>query len=131
MIHRIACVRACVFLALISGVLTVSCGIGLARSGTVDVTGRVTANDATPIAGATVVLVDRGSSQSGRTDAKGDFLIKGVKPGTYALHAGAPGYQAVSQRTVTVDTASSYLAIVLSPATTNSLTVIGDRKSVV
>ena len=45
--------------------------------------------------------------------------------GTYALHASAPGYQAISQRTVTIDAANTGLAVSLSAATTNSLTVIG------
>ena len=129
MTNRIACVRACVFLALVASILSISCGVALAQFATLDVTGRVTANDGTPIAGATVVLAERGTSQSGRTDARGEFIIKSLRPGTYALHAGAPGYQPVSQRTVTIDSTNSNLAIVLSPATTSSLTVIGQVRA--
>ncbi|HXM07863.1 MAG TPA: carboxypeptidase regulatory-like domain-containing protein, partial [Candidatus Acidoferrum sp.] len=94
-----------------------------------DVTGTVTANDGTPVAGATVVLSGQRESLSARSDVHGILVIRNVRAGTYALHAGAPGYQAISQRTVTIDSANSTLAIVLSPATTSSLTVIGQVRA--
>jgi outer membrane receptor protein involved in Fe transport len=129
MANPFACARACVFSALVAAIVSAAHGVAQAQTTTLDVIGTVTANDGTPIAGASVVLSARGVSPSARTDAHGNFVIRGVSAGTYALHAGAPGYQAISQRTVTVDSANSTLSIVLSPATTNSLTVIGQVRA--
>lgn len=121
-----ASVRAVRALVVLIAVVWATCfACAQAQSNTLVVTGTVRANDGTPIAGATVVLSLQGASQSAVTDRRGVFIIEHVRAGTYALHAGAPGYQAISQRTVTIDSANSKLAIVLSPATTNSLTVIG------
>jgi hypothetical protein len=78
--------RACVTLALVATVYFASFGVAHAAS-TFDVTGRVTANDGTPIAGASVVLVMEGVSHSARSDAHGNFLITAVPAGTYALRS--------------------------------------------
>jgi len=124
------CTRvACASIALVATFWAACFGISQAQSNTLDVTGTVTANDGTPVAGATVVLSGQRESLSARSDAHGILVIRNVRAGTYALHAGAPGYQAISQRTVTVDSANSTLAIVLSPATTSSLTVIGQVRA--
>ncbi len=96
-----------------------------AQSPALDVSGTVTATDGTPIYGALIVLSSHGVNRSVRSDAHGSFIIRGINGGTYALHAGAPGYQAISQRTVTIDAANTRLSISLSRATTSSLTVIG------
>jgi outer membrane receptor protein involved in Fe transport len=125
-----ACTRAvCVSIALLAALGAASIGVATAQSNTLDVTGTVTANDGTPVAGATVVLSGQRESLTARSDAHGILVIRNVRAGTYALHAGAPGYQAISQRTVTIDSANSTLAIVLSPATTSSLTVIGQVRA--
>ncbi|MBV9718814.1 MAG: TonB-dependent receptor [Candidatus Eremiobacteraeota bacterium] len=129
MVYRIACVRACVSFALLLAFSIPPTVIATAQNTAPDVTGSVTANDGTPIAGASVVLSSGGASKSARTDARGRFIIQSVRAGTYALHAAAPGYQAISQRTVTVDQNNSILTISLSPATTNSLTVIGQVRA--
>jgi outer membrane receptor protein involved in Fe transport len=85
----------------------------------------VQANDGTPVAGATVSLSAGNLVRSGSTDARGIAELKHLRAGTYALHAAAPGYQSISQRTVTIARDDEHLAIVLYRATTNSLTVIG------
>ncbi len=97
----------------------------LADGSTVDVTGTVTAADGTPIAGASIALSAPGVSVRAKSDARGAFAFHNLRGGTYALHAAAPGYAVLSQRTVSVSAGNATLAIVLSPATTNSLTVIG------
>ncbi len=125
----VACARACASFALAVAIAAAGAGIAQAQMAALDVTGAVTANDGTPIAGASVVLSRSGVSQSARSDASGRFVIHNVRPGTYALHAAAPGYEAISQRTVTVDYISSTLDVALSPATTNSLTVIGEVRA--
>jgi hypothetical protein len=128
--NPIACARAaCASFAAVIAMLIVTCGLAQAQSLTLTVTGIVTANDGTPIAGASVVLSSARESHAGRTDARGNFSIPGVRGGTYALHAGAPGYEAISQRTVTIGPESATLTIALSAATTNTLTVIGQVRA--
>ena len=122
--NPIACTRACVSFALAAVICLASFGIARAQS-VFDVTGSVTATDGTPVAGASVVLTAHGVSHRAQSDAHGSFTVGSVSGGTYALDASAPGYEAISQRTVTIDAANSTLRIALSRATTNSLTVIG------
>lgn len=100
-------------------------GIAVAVPDTVDVTGTVVANDGTPVAGASVSLTASGRTMTGTSDARGIFSIAGVTPGTYVVHAAAPGFAMISQQTVSVGPANSTISIVLERATTNSLTVIG------
>ncbi len=119
-----ACVRASVSFALAAVICLASFGIARAQP-VFDVTGSVTASDGTPIGGASVVLSAQGVSHGARSDARGNFTVGSVSGGTYAVHASAPGYETISQRTVTIDAANSTLTIALSRATTNSLTVIG------
>ncbi len=126
----IACARAaCPYFALIAVVAALSFGFARAQALTFDVTGTVTASDGTPIAGASITLSSQGASRTARSDAHGSLIIRNVRGGTYSLHATAPGYQAISQRTVTIDAANSSLSISLSSATTNSLTVIGQVRA--
>jgi outer membrane cobalamin receptor len=113
----------CALLAFL--VIALSPAAVAAQTTTVDVTGTVVADDGTPIAGASVTLSTTGQSNTARSDARGRFSISGVPQGIYALHAAAPGYAVLSQQTVTIGTANSTLALTLSRATTNSLTVIG------
>jgi outer membrane receptor protein involved in Fe transport len=89
----------------------------------------VRANDGTPVVGAVVTLTSSQYSKSEKSDDRGVAKFKHVVEGTYALHAVAPGYQAISQRTVTIGTDREELAIVMSPATTNSLAVIGEVRA--
>jgi hypothetical protein len=93
------------------------------------VRGTVRSNDGAPIAGASVTISMPDVSRTGRTDARGAFVLDHVREGTYALRASAPGYQPISQRTVTLGRSNSTLSIVLSQATTNSLTVIGEVRA--
>ncbi|MGA7202087.1 MAG: carboxypeptidase regulatory-like domain-containing protein, partial [Candidatus Cybelea sp.] len=93
------------------------------------VRGTVRANDGAPIAGASVTISMPEVSRTDRTDARGAFVLSHVRAGTYALRASAPGYQPISQRTVTLGRSNSTLSIVLSQATTNSLTVIGEVRA--
>ncbi|MGB8965308.1 MAG: TonB-dependent receptor [Candidatus Cybelea sp.] len=121
-----AAVRAaCVSVALIVSLFSVCPGIARAQSPTLDVTGTVTAYDGSPIAGASIVLSSPGTSKRTRSDAHGAFIINDVTGGTYTLQVAAPGYQRISQRTVTIGPNSATLSVMLSPATTNSLLVIG------
>ncbi len=118
------CARAvCALVALIA-ILTQT-NPARAQSSTLDVTGTVTSSDGTPIDGASIVLSSYGVNRSAHSDARGTFVIKAINGGTYSLHAGAPGYQAISQRTVTIGPDNTRLSISLSRATTSSLTVIG------
>ncbi len=124
--NPIACARAsCAPFALAAALFSAGFSIAQAQSSTIDVSGTVSAYDGTPIAGASIVLSSQTVSLSARSDAHGFFTIRSVRGGTYALRAAAPGYQAISQRTVTIDASNAILAVSLSPATTNSLTVIG------
>ena len=91
--------------------------------------GTVRSSDGAPIAGASVTISMPGVSSTDRTDARGKFDLHHVREGTYALRASAPGYQPISQRTVTLGESNSTLSIVLSQATTNSLTVIGEVRA--
>jgi outer membrane receptor protein involved in Fe transport len=125
MSNAFACARARVPLFLIAVLFLSTLTLARAENLTIDVTGTVTANDGTPIAGALVVLSGPGISRTARSDASGRFTFPNMRGGTYSLHAAAPGYQAISARTVTVDAANSTLTITLPPATTNTLTVIG------
>jgi outer membrane receptor protein involved in Fe transport len=128
--NPIACTRAaCVTLSLVSAIFSICFGYADAQSPALDVTGTITANDGTPIAGASVVLSGPGVSRTARSDARGRFTLPNMHAGTYSLHAAAPGYQPISERTVTVDAANSTLTIALPPATMNSLTVIGHVKA--
>ena len=85
----------------------------------------VRANDGTPVAGATVSLSAGDYVRSGSSDARGIVELEHMHAGTYALHTVAPGYQPISQRTVTIARDDEHLSVVLYRATTNSLTVIG------
>ncbi|HEY6486884.1 MAG TPA: TonB-dependent receptor [Candidatus Cybelea sp.] len=85
----------------------------------------VRANDGTLVAGATVSLSAGDFVRSGASDSRGVVELEHMRAGTYALHAVAPGYQPISQRTVSIALDNEHLAVVLYPATTNSLTVIG------
>ncbi|MBV8153102.1 MAG: TonB-dependent receptor [Candidatus Eremiobacteraeota bacterium] len=95
-----------------------------------DVHGTVTARDGTPIAGAGITLSGGLSTIRARSDRRGRFELKHVKPGTYLLAVAAPGYGPIQGRTVDVTGQHDMrIALVLDVATTNSLTVIGDVRT--
>ncbi|MEO6835399.1 MAG: TonB-dependent receptor [Candidatus Tumulicola sp.] len=96
-----------------------------AQAPTVDVTGTVAADDGTPIAAASIRLTAQGRARTTTSDARGRFALAGMANGTYSVAASAPGYAPLSQQTVTVGPGRAVLALVMSRATTNSLTVIG------
>ncbi len=129
-----ACMRVvCVSIALVAALCAAGFSAAAAddehnddhHDDTFKVRGTVRSNDGAPIAGASVTISMPDLSRTDRTDARGMFVLSHVRDGTYALRASAPGYQPISQRTVTLGRSNSTLSIVLSAATTNSLTVIG------
>ncbi|MFY9718253.1 MAG: TonB-dependent receptor, partial [Candidatus Cybelea sp.] len=89
----------------------------------------IASGDGTPIAGATVTISSQNNSLVGRSDAHGVVEFKHFVSGTYTLRAVAPGYQPISQRTITIGDEDEKLSVVLSGATTNSLTVIGQVRA--
>jgi outer membrane receptor protein involved in Fe transport len=95
----------------------------VAQTPAIDVVGTVTADDGTPVAGASITLSRAGANIEARSDARGIFTVH-ASPGTYALRAAAPGYEPLS-KTVTVDSSNATLSLNLARATVNSLTVIG------
>jgi outer membrane receptor protein involved in Fe transport len=109
-------------------VAVVACA-SAASADTATVRGVVRAADGTPIAFARVVLIGNGLRLQAASDTRGRFRFERAEAGTYDLNAAAPGYQPLSQRTVTVGTQGAELVLVLSRATTASLTVIGDVES--
>jgi outer membrane receptor protein involved in Fe transport len=120
---------ACASVAFVAALVAACVGVARAQTEAFDVTGTVKAGDGTPISGASVTISTPGISRSGRSDARGVFVIVNTHGGTYSLHVSAPGYQAISQRTVTLGPSTATLSVVLSRATTNSLTVIGEVRA--
>jgi len=121
---RLLIVRARAFGALAALITLLLPYAVVAAPTVVDVTGTVTAEDGTPIAGASVTLSATGLVKTARSDVTGHFVIA-VPAGTYSVRAAAPGYAMISQQTATLRESGATLAVVLSRATTNSLTVIG------
>ena len=119
---------ACASFLLVTWVTLLPQSAG-AQAAVVEVAGTVTADDATPIAGATVTLNSQSGTETARTDASGRFSIPNVTGGTYSVFVSAPGFQRISQRTVTIGPGASTLTLVLSQATTNSLIVIGNVRA--
>ncbi len=124
-----ACARAARAVIAILTFGLASYGSALAQPVPNDVTGTVRASDGTPLAGASVALSAAGRMRSARSDAHGNFVIHDVPSGTYTLAAAAAGYQQISARTVTIGPDNATLSLLLSPATTNSLAVIGQVRA--
>jgi len=62
-------------------------------SGRGAISGRVVARRTDePIRGATIVAVGDGARYKARTDGRGRYLLRGLKPGRYSVIAGARGY---------------------------------------
>jgi outer membrane receptor protein involved in Fe transport len=126
----IACGRAAwVSLALVVALFSALFGVASASDSKLDLSGSITANDGTPIAGASIVLSSQRLTKRTHSDARGRFDFRDVPSGTYAIYAAAPGYEPLSESTITIDEANKKLTLVLSPATTNSLTVIGQVRA--
>lgn len=94
-----------------------------------DIRGSVTAADGTPVAGARVTLTAPHRSFAATTDAKGRFKLKDVPSGTYAIYASASGYAPVTQRTITIEEHEAHIELVLSRASTSTLSVIEQVRS--
>ncbi|MBV8530604.1 MAG: TonB-dependent receptor, partial [Candidatus Eremiobacteraeota bacterium] len=132
---RVACILVVLVIALASACL------GAARADdehdqhhhdhhhAIDVSGKVTANDGTPIAGALIVVSSQDFVKRTHSDARGVFKFKDIPAGTYSLQAAAPGYELITQHPVTIGESDRVLSIVLGAATTNSLTVIGQVRA--
>src|SRR5580704_1256326 len=120
---------AWVSLALVVALVSALFGVASARDSKLDLSGRITANDGTPIAGASIVLSSQRLTKRTHSDARGRFDFRDLPSGTYAIYAAAPGYEPLSESTITIDEANKKLTLVLSPATTNSLTVIGQVRA--
>ncbi len=95
-----------------------------------DVHGTVTAGDGSAIANASIVLSAGPKTVRATSDVRGRFELKELRPGTYLISVVAPGYSPISGRTVDVSgERETQLSLVMGPATTSSLTVIGDVSS--
>jgi outer membrane receptor protein involved in Fe transport len=91
------------------------------------VTGRVSAADGAPIAGAGIALTNDRQTYRTHSDRKGKFKFKKLPDGTYVLSVSARGYSPIAGQTIAVSPGrKTSLALVLEPATTNSLTTIGE-----
>ena len=93
-------------------IATIATAVPAAAQTAFDVTGTVTADDGTPLAGASVTLSGRVGATTARTDDRGHFSLRTVA-GTYSVRAEAPGYAPLSQQTVTIAGAGVSLALVL------------------
>jgi outer membrane receptor protein involved in Fe transport len=121
---RAICALLCIF--LITGTANAFAQTGAPATGTV--TGTVATREGTPISGARVTLVSQQRRASAITDALGAFTLSGVVPGTYDVDASAPGYAAISDRTVSV-VDRAILSLVLDRETNGSLVQIGEVRA--
>jgi outer membrane cobalamin receptor len=88
--------------------------------------GTVQAAGGSPIAGATVTLSGNGPSRQSTSDRAGRFSFAGLTPGTYVVSVTAPGYAALSGKTVSIGGAiATALTVTLPRAQVSSLTTIG------
>ena len=62
------------------------------------ITGKITGNNATPVAHAIIYLLN--TNYSSNSDAEGNFILKNVLPGHYILSVSAAGY-AVANKNIT------------------------------
>jgi outer membrane receptor protein involved in Fe transport len=116
-------VRALAFLAAILAAFATDVALADEHH---DVHGTVTANDGSPIADASVTLSGGTAIVRARSDRRGRFELKHVRPGTYTISVVAPGYGPISNRMVDLtDLHETRLSLVMEQATTSSLTVIG------
>ncbi|NSL86425.1 SusC/RagA family TonB-linked outer membrane protein [Chitinophaga sp. Mgbs1] len=72
--------------------------------------GKVTDAKGEPVAGATVHIA--GTSQGAATNQEGEFIIKGLKPGTYKLVASSIGYEKATG-TVTLNNDEAHITLAL------------------
>ena len=121
---RAICALLCIF--LITGTANALAQTGAPATGTV--TGTVATREGTPISGARVTLVSQQRRASAITDSLGAFTLSGVVPGTYDVDASAPGYAAISGRTVSV-VDRAVLSLVLDRETNGSLVQIGEVRA--
>ena len=94
-----------------------------AQVSTGSVAGRVTDPASAVVPSATVTLTNQGTGQarSMKTSGSGDFMFPIVEPGSYLLHAEAPGFKAFEASGLTVQVAQ--------PVTQNVQLQVGDTSS--
>jgi outer membrane receptor protein involved in Fe transport len=89
------------------------------------ISGVVTANDGTPLAGARLWLSGNGPERTVLTDRAGRFRLDGVPAGTYTVAVTDKGYSPLAGRTIEVADTNNDLRLVLARAQASSLTTIG------
>jgi outer membrane receptor for ferrienterochelin and colicin len=88
--------------------------------------GSVRATDGTAIAGATVTLSGNGPARRTTSDRTGHFAFASLPAGTYVISVNAPGYTALSGKTVAIANGTEAAVNVTLPvAQVSSLTEIG------
>jgi hypothetical protein len=87
--------RQVIFLLCLSGLLFVP-KAAKSQTGTTSIVGDVTDPQGGPVAGAKVSIIDKASavSRESQTDETGHYQFLSLQPGTYTLHAEAPGFRA-------------------------------------
>lgn len=94
--------------------------------------GRVTAQDGAPIAGAEVRITssDKGVSRTVTTDGTGAYTIPQLTPGNYDFTVAAPGFAAYTERSIalTRDTGGANSFQLVPEAQSGDIVVTGSRK---
>lgn len=89
------------------------------------INGRVTSGDGARIAGAVITLRGSAGERSSRTDTTGSFKIPALAPGAYAVRVTALGYDALSDRTIGVQTSGPTDLTFTLVRSSSSLVTIG------
>ncbi len=92
---RLVAGSLCTLALLTAGVPAGLGPVPLYAQGTGQITGRVTGDGGSPVAGAVVEVA--GGGQRAVTDAEGRYTLSGVRPGTVQLRITAPGFGAASR----------------------------------
>jgi outer membrane receptor protein involved in Fe transport len=98
-----------------------------ARGGAVS--GTVSSDDGAPLAGAAVVLRGAGQERAARTDAAGRFTATGLAAGVYSIRVSAPGFNALSDRTVGVAASETTTVTLALARSSTSLITIGHTQT--
>jgi outer membrane receptor protein involved in Fe transport len=89
------------------------------------VSGRVSSGDGTPVGDAVVDLRRNESQISARTDAEGHFVFASAAPGSYAVAVRAPGFDALTNRTIGVRSGATVEVTLTLLRSSSSLVTIG------
>lgn len=106
-------------------VLSFALAVTAARAGAAEpaaLHGTVTDADGRPIAGAAITV--RPGSASGRSDARGNFLVGGLRPATYAIVVEKAGYLTARYSDVAVAANGAALTVRLTAATLSTMQTI-------